>query len=74
VNVYAVVPIDEVLTVEFHVPVIAGILVELVGKTGGVAPWHTGAIAVKVGVIEALKLTTTTSLSVQPYMFVPTTV
>jgi hypothetical protein len=43
----------------------AVIFVELVGSTGGVDPWQTGAIAEKVGVIEAFTLTTTTSVEVQ---------
>ena len=34
VNVYTVVPAVEVLTAAFQVPVIAGVLVELVGNTG----------------------------------------
>jgi hypothetical protein len=39
VNVYVVVPAVAVLIATgFHVPVIAGILVELVGSAGGVDP------------------------------------
>ena len=34
VNVYTEVPAVEVLIAEFQVPVIAGVLVELVGNTG----------------------------------------
>ena len=33
-----------------HVPVIAGVFVELVGKTGAVAPEHIALTAVNVGV------------------------
>ena len=52
VNVYMVVPTLAVLIVAgLHVPVIAGIFVELVGNTGGMLFWQSGPIALKVGVI-----------------------
>ena len=35
----------------FHVPVIAGVFVELAGKAGAALFWHSGAIAVKIGVM-----------------------
>jgi uncharacterized membrane protein len=38
----------------FHVPVTAGLLVELVGKAGGVEFWQSGPIWVKVGVISVV--------------------
>jgi hypothetical protein len=54
VKVY--VPLAVLLTVAgLHVPVIP--LVEVVGKTGAVAPLHIGAIAAKVGVITAFTVT-----------------
>ena len=34
-----------------HVPVIAGEFVELAGNTGAILFWHSGPIAVNVGVI-----------------------
>ena len=52
VNVY--VPVAVLLTTGDHVPVIAGVFVELVGKTGAVSPEHIGATAVNVGVINGL--------------------
>ena len=47
-----VVPTVAVLIVAgFHVPVITGTLVELVGSTCGMLFWQRGPIAAKVGVI-----------------------
>ena len=40
------------LTTGDHVPVIAGVLVELVGKTGATSPEQIGATAANVGVIN----------------------
>ena len=54
VNVYIIVPAAAVLMAAFQVPVIAGMLVELVGKTGGAAFWHKGPIAANVGTICAV--------------------
>ena len=52
VKVYDVVPVLEVLMVAgFQVPVIGGLLVELVGRTGGVELRHNGPMAVKVVVV-----------------------
>ena len=50
VKVYTVVPGLAVLTVLFHVPLIGGVLVEFIGRTGGVAFWHRGATGRNVGV------------------------
>jgi len=51
VKVYTVVPGVPVLIVAgFQVPEMAGTLVELVGKGGGVEFWHKGPIAAKMGV------------------------
>ncbi len=44
-----------VLTELFHVPVM--LFVEVVGKTGGVLPWHRGPIVVNVGVILLFTVT-----------------
>ena len=48
------------LTIGAQVPLIAGILVELKGKTGAVAPWQTFGMAANVGkilvVVTILKL------------------
>ena len=52
VNVYVAVPAVAVLTTGDHVPVIAGVFVELVGKTGAVEFKQTSDIAEKVGVIS----------------------
>jgi hypothetical protein len=50
VNVYVVVPAVAVLIVAgLHVPVIP--FVEVVGSVGAVEFWHSGPIAVNVGVI-----------------------
>jgi hypothetical protein len=38
----------------FHIPVIAGLLVELTGRDGGVEFWQRGPIWVKVGVISVV--------------------
>jgi hypothetical protein len=52
VKVYVVVPRVAVLIVAgLHVPVIAGIFVELDGSAGAIEFWHSGPIAVNVGVI-----------------------
>jgi hypothetical protein len=49
------VPIVAVLMVAgFHVPVIAGIFIELAGSAGAVEFWHNGPIAVNVGVMFGL--------------------
>ena len=40
-----------------HVPVIAGVFVELAGKAGAALFWHSGAIAVNVGVMLLVILT-----------------
>jgi hypothetical protein len=45
------------LTKDDQVPVIAGVFVELVGKTGAVAPEQIDAIEAKVGVIVGLTVT-----------------
>jgi hypothetical protein len=37
-----------------QIPVIAGLLVELVGRAGGVEFWQSGPIWVKVGVISVV--------------------
>ena len=42
------------LTAGAHVPVIAGVFVEFVGKTGATSPEQIGDTAVKVGVICGL--------------------
>jgi hypothetical protein len=42
------------ITAGLQVPEIAGLLVELVGKTGGVEFWQRGPIWVKVGVISVV--------------------
>jgi len=34
-----------------HVPVMAGMLVEIVGRAGATDPWHRGPIWVNVGVM-----------------------
>ena len=44
-----------------HVPVMAGMLVEIVGRAGATDPWHRGPIWVNVGVME---LVTTISIDV----------
>jgi hypothetical protein len=50
-----VVPAVAVLIVAgLHVPVIAGVLVELNGNDGAALFWQRGPIAVKVGAIEAV--------------------
>jgi hypothetical protein len=38
----------------FHVPVIAGVFVELVGSAGAVEFWHSGPICVNVVAIEGV--------------------
>ena len=69
VKVYNVVPDVAVLTEDgFHVPLIAGELVEFVGKTGAVAFWQTAAIGSKVGVSNG---ETTTSISARRLSQVP---
>ena len=51
-NVYVVVPTAAVLIIAGnHVPVMAGVLVELVESVGAVLFWHSGPIAAKVGVM-----------------------
>ena len=40
-----------------HVPVIVGVFVELAGKAGAALFWHSGAIAVNVGVMLLVILT-----------------
>jgi len=51
VKVYTVVPGALVIIgAGFQVPEMAGTLVELIGKVGGVEFWHKGPIAAKVGV------------------------
>ena len=53
VNVYVVVPAVAVLIVAgFHVPVMP--LVDVVGNAGALEFWHSGPIAVNVGVTCAL--------------------
>ena len=47
-----VVPVETVLTIGDHIPVIAGLFVELVGNIGAVANWHTFGIVANVGVIR----------------------
>jgi hypothetical protein len=37
-----------------QVPVMAGVLVELVGNAGAVEFWHSGTICVNVGIIEGV--------------------
>jgi hypothetical protein len=52
VKVYVTVPAAEVFIVAgLHVPMIAGIFVELAGKDGGMEFWHNGPICVNTGVI-----------------------
>jgi hypothetical protein len=51
------VPVAVLLTKEDQVPVIAGVFVELVGKTGAVAPEQIDALEAKVGVIVGLTVT-----------------
>ena len=48
-----------------QVPVIAGVLVELVGKALNVAPEQIGATALKVGTILALTTTDVTAVQVE---------
>ena len=49
---YVVVPTVPVLiVVGFHVPEIAGVLVELAGRAGAAEPWHSGPIGANVGVM-----------------------
>jgi hypothetical protein len=49
------VPAATVLIVAgFHVPVIAGVFVELVDSAGAVLFWHSGPICVNVGIIEVV--------------------
>ena len=50
VGVKVYVPVDVLLTAGDQVPVIAGVFVELVGKTGAVAPEQIAETAAKVGV------------------------
>ena len=45
------------LTVAFQVPVIAGVFVELVGKTGAVAPAQIEETILKVGVTFGVTVT-----------------
>ena len=42
---------DVLFKLGFHVPLIAGLLVELVGRTDNVAPEHIGATCVNVGIM-----------------------
>ena len=49
-----VAPIFAVLIVEFQVPVIAGVLVEVVGNNGATLFWHKVGICVNVGVLTGL--------------------
>ena len=51
VKVYTDVPTVAVLTGGLHVPKIGGTFSELVGKIGGVAPWHIGANKLNNGII-----------------------
>jgi hypothetical protein len=52
VKVYVVLPVLAVfIAAGLQVPVIAGMLVELAGRAGGVEFWHSGPIWVNVGVI-----------------------
>ena len=51
------VPATAVLMAAFHVPAIAGMLVELVGNTGGTAFRHKGPMAVKVGTVCGVTVT-----------------
>ena len=50
-------PLAVLLTNEDHVPVIAGVFVELVGKTGAVAPEQIDATVVNVGVTFGVTVT-----------------
>ena len=50
VGIKVYVPVNVLLTIEDQVPVIAGVFVELVGKTGAVAPEQIAGIVPKVGV------------------------
>ena len=50
-------PTVAVLTAGDHVPVIGGVLFELVGKTGGAEFWQTGTMLANVGVIRGLTVT-----------------
>jgi hypothetical protein len=45
-----IVPTFAVLTIEFQVPIIGGVLLELVGKIGAVAFLQTEGIKLKIGV------------------------
>jgi hypothetical protein len=38
----------------FHVPVIAGVFVELIGSAGAVEFWHSGPICVNVVAMEGI--------------------
>jgi hypothetical protein len=38
----------------FHVPVMAGVFIELAGSAGAVEFWHNGPICVNVGIIEGV--------------------
>ena len=52
VKVYVVVPVFAVETAGAHIPEIA--LVDVVGRTGAVEPWHRVPIGANVGVINEL--------------------
>ena len=54
VKVYVNVPAAAVLGAVFHVPVIAGVLVEEVGRVGAVPPTQTLVSGLNVGVVLAI--------------------
>ena len=49
-----------------HVPVMAGILVELVSKTGGVLYWHNGPICENIGIVFGLMVTVNVAVVAGP--------
>ena len=54
VNVYVVVPTEETLTAGDHVPVIEGVLDDVIGNTGAGAPKHIAGTVENTGVIPGV--------------------
>jgi hypothetical protein len=53
--VYVIVPEDNVLIeAGLHVPVIDGLLSELLGRDGAIEFWHNGPIWIKVGITDVV--------------------
>jgi hypothetical protein len=66
VNVYVIVPAVAVLIVAgLHVPVMP--LLDVVGNAGGVEFWHSGPIAVNVGVTWALTVIVVVAVFEHPF-------